>query len=318
MPTKIAFVSCAYATERKQQPAWAEIRAAKPDLLILLGDNAYMSWAGSPYVAKDWNFESLESCYRAQFEVVDFKWLVDHVPTLAIWDDHDAGPNDTVGSTAPRDFLAATREKFDRWMSFARNSNRPHMYCSYLDIPDVRIIMLDVRTYRTLHDASNSTLLGPDQEAWLWRQLDPAITPQRKITIVCSGTGFTQGAKKQKVMDYRVFAKELKSRLEFRAGGADDVGRRSLFLAGDIHRNFCETIEGTKIHEALSSGVACYAAGSGDNLIGDNECDNWALMTLGDAAIDLEFFGRPDSPDRWYINNFKRRININDWSLSNA
>lgn len=79
-PQKMAFVSCAYGTCRDAQPAWTEILAAKPDLLLMLGDNAYMSWYGD-----EWDFKALEDRYRAQFAVKEFRAVIDSTPTLATW-----------------------------------------------------------------------------------------------------------------------------------------------------------------------------------------------------------------------------------------
>ena len=318
LATKIAFVSCAFASLRRKQPAWTEIRAANPDLLIFLGDNAYMSWGGHQDVATDWRFDDLEACYRLQSQVPDYKWLIENVPSLAIWDDHDCGPNDTVGASAPPAFLATSREKFDRWMGFARNNNRPHMYCTYLDIPDVQVIMLDVRTYRTWYDAANATMLGTEQEQWLWRQLDATVTPQRKFTIVCSGSGFTHGADDQTVQDYKAFAEILKQRLAFRPGSNGDVGRRSLFLAGDIHQNEFSTLPEVGVHEAISSGVACFPIGTKvvdkttENKL---RIDKWGLLTIDGETVNFDFHGWSKRPAKLGPEPLHVSIGIDDWKV---
>ena len=39
---KIAAASCAKVQSLPDQPAWAEIQAERPDVLLLLGDNIYL------------------------------------------------------------------------------------------------------------------------------------------------------------------------------------------------------------------------------------------------------------------------------------
>ena len=62
-PLRIVFVSCAYATHRDPQPAWQAILDRVPtiDVLLLMGDNAYMSWDGSKWLHQD-----LAACYEKQ------------------------------------------------------------------------------------------------------------------------------------------------------------------------------------------------------------------------------------------------------------
>lgn len=316
MPTKIAFVSCAYATYRRWQPAWAQIREAKPDLLLMLGDNAYMAWDG--HQDANWAPSQLDQCYADLFKQEHFRWLTENVPTLAIWDDHDTGPNDTYGATLPPAKLKEVRDLFDRWMGFAINNNRPHLYCSYLGIPDVKILMLDVRSYRTPASDPAATLLGKDQENWLWNELDEQRTPQRRITIVCSGTGFSKGAPGQTVQDYKDFANLLKQRLAFRSGGDHDQGRRALFLAGDIHQNEFRTLAEVGLHEALSSGVACFPIGTKTvdaTTENTRRIDKWGLLTIDDETVGLDFQGWSKRPPALGPEPLRVRIGIDDWRV---
>jgi PhoD-like phosphatase len=317
MPTKIAFVSCAFATYRRHQPAWTDILAARPDVLLMLGDNAYMAWDGQQDDPADWDFAALEECYRLQFDVADFRRLIAAVPTLAIWDDHDSGPNDTQGARLPPDYLRTVREKFDRWMGFTRNNNRPHMYCSYLDLPDVQVLMLDGRSFRTLTTADGATMLGEAQEDWLWSRLDPTRTPQRKFTLVCLGTGFTEGKGSEQVRAYPSFADRLKQHLSFRPGGGDDPGRRALFVAGDIHRNVFRTMNDVGLHEVMSSGVACFQTGTDEDGLSDpaNFIDKWGLITIGTDTVDIDFNGWTQPKPGWPPEPRRVTIRVVDWQV---
>jgi phosphodiesterase/alkaline phosphatase D-like protein len=308
MPSKkIAFVSCAYGTYRPVQPAWEEILAVKPDLLLMLGDNAYMSWYGN-----HWDFKALEECYRAQFAIKEFRAVIDTVPTLAIWDDHDCGPNDTCGAEVSKDDIATTRGMFNHWMGFALNNNRPHMYCTYDDLPGVKVVMLDVRTYRTSSGAIQPSLLGGAQESWLWDSLDERTSSQKLITIVGSGSAFSAGAPGHQFRDYKGVAEGLKERLAFRAGDGADIGRRALFLGGDVHYNQFVTHD-VGFHEAISSGVACFKprTDSEANFLPARHSDNWGLITIDDTHLQVEFHVNAHTNG----NPRRRNIDIASWTV---
>ena len=327
MTTKIAFVSCAYATHRPGQIAWQQILDTAPDLnlLLLLGDTAYMGWGDTwddknkKWIPEPWDFAALNHCYEEQFKIESFSKLIAKIPTLAIWDDHDCGVNNVRGAEFP-ERVKKSRALFDQWMGFAVNAGRPEMYDVYDKLPDVRILMLDGRSYRTLPTAANATMLGPEQEKWLWKQLDPAQSVQRPITIVANGVGLSEGSKVEVVKAYKSFSNRLLKELSFRAkpsGAPGDYGRRSIFLAGDIHRNHFRHFEEKRIYEVLSSGVACFIPNTitVKDFTADRHTDNWGLITIDEENVTIDFHGLPDKPDNWNQNNFTRVIRRSDWQV---
>lgn len=293
--TRIVFVSCANVELRPVQPAWDAIAADPPDLLMLLGDNTYMSWTGTK-----WELERLQQNYEAQFKIPAFKKLIDTVPTLAIWDDHDLGPNDSCGAELMPQQLADSRALFNHYLAKARNDNLPHMHCTY-DIGEVRVIMLDVRTYRTLSTSSAPTVLGGVQEDWLWKEL--ANNP-KPYTIVASGTVTDDGLKGHRLSDYKDFYKRLQSALRPVPPGPKDSkppkARKVLLLSGDIHKNRWKNHSG--FFEATSSGVAC--------VWGDKKkpIDNWGLLTFGAEELTVDLRGRTPS------HAHKHRLRLRDWT----
>ena len=313
--TKIAFVSCAYATYRPDQPAWQQILDQVPDLnlLLMLGDTAYMDWG------QRWDLYALNKCYEEQSKIKAYRELIAKVPTLAIWDDHDCGYNDIRGAEEP-ELVKQSRAQFDYWMGFAVNAGRPEMYAVYDKLPDVRILMLDCRSERTLPTAANPTMLGSAQEDWLWKQLDPARSVQRPITILANGVGFSEGGDYDKVEAYTHFSEKLRKELSFRAnspGVSGDYGRRALFLAGDIHRNAFKSFENERIYEAYSSGVACFIPKTEkvDQFTPDRYTDNWGLITIDTENVRIDFHGQPASPGKKDKNNFTRVIRRSDWQV---
>lgn len=314
MTTKIAFVSCAYATYRKEQPAWQQILDKVPDLdlLLMLGDTAYMDWG------QRWDLYALNHCYEEQSKIKAYRELIAKVPTLAIWDDHDCGYNDIRGGEVP-ELVKQSRALFDYWMGFAVNAGRPEMYAVYDKLPDVRILMLDGRSERTSPAAANPTMLGSNQEDWLWEQLSPASV-QRPITILANGVGVSEGGKFDKIAAYTSFWDKLRKELSFRAnpsGVSGDYGRRALFLAGDVHRNAFKSFENELIHEAYSSGVACFIPGTEkvEQFTPDRYTDNWGLITIDTENVRIDFHGQPASPGKKDKNNFSRVIRRSDWQV---
>ncbi len=89
--TRIAIASCCKIQNVGDQPVWSEIEEHDPDLLLLLGDNVYMP-------NSRWDHGFMEQRYKEQFAEPHFASLIQKVPFLATWDDHDFGINDSRGA----------------------------------------------------------------------------------------------------------------------------------------------------------------------------------------------------------------------------
>jgi phosphodiesterase/alkaline phosphatase D-like protein len=298
-PKKIAFVSCAEVSRRKSQPAWARIQDEAPDMLIMLGDNTYMSWEGG-----GWDFDALERNYQNQRDVPEFKRLIEWMPPrpiLATWDDHDFGPNDSGGmikdGAKHRD---RSRQLFHQYIDFALKGKGDDVYCAH-HFGDVHVIMLDVRYERTESGGVGKTILGKRQEDFLWEEL----AKPGKIKLIGSGTPISEGAPGQCVQDYTVFWKRLQSELRF-----DPIRqRRCIYLAGDIHKNAFVNHDG--FFEAISSGVACFKRGNGNDFSEKKYTNHWAMIEIEGDRITIRFHGnRPTSS-----NTFVKSIRISDWTL---
>jgi alkaline phosphatase D len=241
MPTRIALASCCKIDGQKSlkvQSAWNLISQAKPDLLLLLGDNVYMRQGGP----LRWDFKQLAETYQNQFSEPNFIGLIGKVPYMATWDDHDFGPNDSRGDTLDgRPNRIKSRNLFHKYHSAAINTNRPNVYCSHV-IGDVKIIMLDGRYFRTDRRRSQPTILGSKQEAWLQKEL----VHSSKYTVVCSGSCLTQGGETDSWLAYPEARQRLIALL--------NSTPRLLFLSGDIHRNMFASVG--SFYEVISSSVA--------------------------------------------------------------
>lgn len=287
--TRIAIASCCKLRWQKRQPAWTSIMAARPDLLLLLGDTVYMrsehGW---------WDHADLEDQYRRQFAVASFKTLTDTVPFMATWDDHDFGPNDARGAEVEPSLRNRSRALFHKYMKRAVGLTKPEVYCTH-DIGDIRVIMLDVRFYRETADPKRpaATLLGRRQEQWLWRQLDHG----KKYTVI--GAGSTLGGTEK--------AETWQSYTEFYARFLDRIARvrNVMVVSGDIHRNKFTDHGG--FFEVTSSGVGRPERKKKPR---GAPMNNYGIIDFGADAVDVALHGRLRR------DKIRRRIVSADWSVS--
>lgn len=192
----VALTSCSH--QDRPQPLFDVIRAGRPDLLLMLGDNVYGS--DTP---DDPDLPGLRRAYAAQAASRPFRRLVRSVPTRAVWDDHDFGRNDGGGDFPHRALAQRMFATFWREPVSSALWRRPGIHRSLTVGPAqarVQVILLDTRSFRSPLLASDQrdlpgreryrphpvgadvTVLGADQWAWLERTLrEPA-----DIRLVCS------------------------------------------------------------------------------------------------------------------------------------
>lgn len=271
--TKIAIASCCKYRMQKVQPAWAAIEAEKPDLLLLLGDNAYM-------IQKAWDHVDLEEQYKLQFQEPHFKSLVSKVPFMATWDDHDFGTNDSRGALIRDELRRKSRTLFHKYMKKAIHHNRPEVYTSHV-VDDIKIIMLDVRYYREAASPRRpaATLLGKKQEEWLFAELQH----NKKYTLIGSGTTLQGGKQSETWQSYTDFYAQFREQVSSM--------RRVMFLSGDIHCN--RFTKHGDLFEVTSSGVARKEAkGKWPKQTYGEPLDNYGILNFTNARVDVSLRGR--------------------------
>jgi alkaline phosphatase D len=178
--SRIAFGSC--ASQEQPQPIWDVVRASRPQLLLLLGDNIYAD-------TKD--MDVMRKKYAKLAAVPGFRAIREACPILATWDDHDLGAND-AGSDYPK--REESQKIFLDFFGDAPDSprrKRPGVYDAHVYGPEgkrVQVILLDTRYFRTSpltrnpraltsrgpyvsNPDPNATILGEDQWRWLAEQL---------------------------------------------------------------------------------------------------------------------------------------------------
>ena len=178
---RIAFGSC--LDQRLAQPIWTPIAAARPDVMIMMGDNVYGD-------VSDAAMGELKAAYAMQAARPELAGPRAAIPFLATWDDHDYGLNDG-GADFPH--KAASRQIFAEFWGLApAELPAEGIFRAGVYGPPgarVQVILLDMRTFRApfarlpaaerLAGAGPYTpdpdpvkpMLGAAQWAWLEAQL---------------------------------------------------------------------------------------------------------------------------------------------------
>jgi len=130
------------------------------DYMIWLGDNVYLK-------NEEWKHEdSIKAKYDEVFELPEFRELLDKSEHLAIWDDHDAGPNDCSSLSEGLDLTMKQFKAF--WNPSYSMPNPQSYYGSKISHEGlVEFFFLDNRTFKIPVNMDEATLYGTEQLAWL-------------------------------------------------------------------------------------------------------------------------------------------------------
>ena len=227
----VAIGSCFYANERKSDrpgtpygsdpKIFATIAAAKPDLMIWLGDNVYL---------REPDFGSVTAMsrrYALAREEPALQPLLGTARHYATWDDHDFGPNDSIWVNR---FATESLEIFKRYWANPTYGARdiPGVFGQF-SWGDVDFFLLDDRFYRTperLPDGPDKTMLGQAQLRWLQHSLYYSRAP---FKVVVNGS---QVLNANSVNESFAHYPDQKTLLDFIVKNRI---RGVLFLSGDRH-----------------------------------------------------------------------------------
>ncbi|HKS36227.1 MAG TPA: alkaline phosphatase D family protein [Verrucomicrobiae bacterium] len=216
---RFAFISCSGRNGYDAAAGYADLAArTNVDLLLMLGDNHY---ADSTDRAKQ------RPAYYDQRRQPGFRMLTERIPTYAIWDDHDYGPNDSDGSATGKEISLQTFQQFWANPAYGR-ANNPGVHFKF-SRGDVDFFMLDNRYHRSTNSAPDDgtkTMLGREQLAWLKGEL---AASKAKIKFVASGSSWqTHGTGDS----WTSFDRERREIWKFIEGRGI---RGVIFLSGDRH-----------------------------------------------------------------------------------
>ena len=227
--------------------SWKLLMDRRPDLQLIIGDIVY---ADSTDYNHMWDSHTLERVNNSPFGDA-----IRQVPTYAVWDDHDYGPNDSDGTAEGKEqSLRAFHEVY-------ANPPRPGgggagIYTRF-EWGGVDFFLLDGRYHRTPNvapDDEKKRILGDEQFDWLVEQLKSSEAPFK--LLVCGSTW----AAARKVDSWESFDYERRRLWEaivkHKISGV-------VFVSGDIHRcdlplHWPEVEGGYPMPEITSSGLGSH------------------------------------------------------------
>ncbi len=185
-PARIIAASCLYDLFLKESVAmWKSVADAKPDLLLLIGDNVYAEVSNGRFPSP-LNEAALWTRYTETFSALDFYRLNRLIPTLVTWDDHDYGmkdgdftnPHKVESKKVMESFFAQTPSK-----EFPEFHSGPGV-SSIFDAFGYRFMLLDDRSFRSTKPDPNAALIDPhqthfgaEQENWILKNVEASQDP---------------------------------------------------------------------------------------------------------------------------------------------
>lgn len=130
------------------------------DFMVWLGDNIYLK-------NDEWLYQdSVKAKYNEVFNRPEFEELLGKSEHLAIWDDHDAGPNDCSSLS---EGLELTMEEFKAFWKPSYPMPHPNSYYGSKKSHNglVEFFFLDNRTFKIPVGMEGATLYGDEQLNWL-------------------------------------------------------------------------------------------------------------------------------------------------------
>ena len=291
---RVAFGSCSKVSQYKSGPIYKAIAKERPDMTILVGDNSYFivgdgsekHFETSGPVG-DWTSpEGMLHRHLITRVHPDLQAMFRTVPTYAIWDDHDYGPNNADRTFELRE--EATKAFKQMWANPAYGTAEiPGTFSSFRHGP-AEIFLMDDRYYKYSpqeHDdvtKETGSIWGEAQLEWLITQLKASTAP---VKLIANGTQVlskSEGGEGH----YREAANELHRLLNvistYKIGGV-------VFLTGDRH--FSEAMQqrlpnGPLVVDCTSSplqqdrALGPLEGGEHENRIWGMRGNNFGLITI--------------------------------------
>jgi alkaline phosphatase D len=238
---RLALTSCMKIG--RPQASWFLLLAQQPDIHLTVGDTHYADTTNPTVQLKH------HVAYRRQPE---FATVLRNVPTYAIWDDHDFGPNNSDGSAKGKEqSLAGWKQA---WANPALGSaDTPGAFFRFSH-GDVDFFVVDSRYHRSpdkAPDDDKKRMLGDAQFAWL---LDGLRNSKARFKVIASGSTLHHST----VDGWRIYTfsrhRLFDALKEHQISGV-------MYMSGDIHQSLVwEHPESERVGyplvEVISSGVA--------------------------------------------------------------
>lgn len=233
---KVAFGSCSYfndpPNDRSPRPngpygggegIFERIADYAPDLMLWLGDNTYLREADVGHAA------GIAARYRHDRSQPALQRLLRTGHHLAIWDDHDFGPNDANGSFTYKEAALETFRRY--WPNGSGGQPGAPGIFRVVSHYDVDFFLLDGRFHRDADGAramDDKTMLGAGQLRWLKNAL---LASTATFRVIVSGSQMLKTVP-PRIEGWSHFARERQGFLDWLA---ENRVPGVVFLSGDRH-----------------------------------------------------------------------------------
>ncbi len=204
---RFAFGSCG---KEALQPIFGPILAWEPEIFLFVGDNHYGD-------TKDLNAQ--RSQYRWAHTVPVREAILHSASTLAVWDDHDYVGNNTDGNDAGKDVALRVFQEY--WANASYGTADTAGIFSSWRSGDLAFFLLDDRYWRSV---PSDSLLGTEQEAWLYAEL---AASDAMFKFIVDGSQFSQESTEDSWTSYPAAWDRLRSAIATVPG--------VVLLSGDVH-----------------------------------------------------------------------------------
>ena len=272
-PFTAAFGSCTYINETEtDRPGipygggyhiFNTIADQKPDVMLWGGDNIYLRPA-------DWGSRAgFFHRYTYSRSLPDVQKLFAACPQLAIWDDHDFGPNDANGSFFLKPVSHETFRLFWPNPPMVQFTGGPSI-CTQFEFNGIDFFTLDNRSFRTeiMRDSTRIQIFGMEQIEWLINNLKFSQSPFKMVLV--GGQILNTAKVYENFSNYPEERQYLLRRIQ------EENIKGVIFLSGDRHHSEISKLvfdDGQVIFEITSSPLTS-GAGSTDR---SSEKNTWRV-----------------------------------------
>ncbi len=161
-----------------QGDIWQQMLALRPDVVFLIGDNAYADRyiKGIKYGTEDWHVMATPAeLWRRHVETRNYIALFkseELVPVVATWDDHDYGINNGGHDYPYKKESLAVFDAFFASQPSAHYQRAGLGTAAFFNIYGFNFFLLDNRSFRVVKAGkTNKQHYGSQQLQWLWHSL---------------------------------------------------------------------------------------------------------------------------------------------------
>jgi alkaline phosphatase D len=302
-----------YPTQFQSQSLW-QYRTDPPDFRLALGSCTYVNEPeydrpGEGYGGDYRVFESLaktnsalmlwlgDNTYYREVDFFSWKGLLHRnthtrsIPEMqallgsthhyAIWDDHDYGPNDAVGSWFHKDRTKRVFELFWANNGFG-NSELPGITSTFF-WNDCQFFLLDNRWNRTpKYDSADRQILGKKQIDWLISGMKRSRSSVKFVAV--GGQVVNTAAVFENFANYPEERDYLLRRI------SEEGIRNVVFLTGDRHHSELSAIElpsGEMVYDFTVSPLTSGVSNVVDKEVNENRVEGSLVQSRGYGLIDI-------------------------------